>query len=149
MGNVTLDLDQLEADKDRSMFKLFGETYTIPVVGYGKALQLEDLGKKIKKSAEEKKVKDTVDSILSVILLIIPDLAPKKEEMETSLSFDQLNALSNLIFDEIRKRSKDEGLNLEEDQKELLYYRKKNGDEFRKGQDQKKGSKRTKAKKSG
>lgn len=138
MGTVILDLDQLEESKDRAAFKLFGKDYPIPSIGYGKTLKMEDLRKGIKKGTEEEDLEVVLKSIMKVVFLIIPELEKQKDKIEEELSLEQLNALANLIFDEMRKRAGDEGAIVEEDQKELVYYRQKCGDEYRKKQDRKK-----------
>lgn len=146
MGTVMLDLDQLEESKERASFKLFGKTYPIPSIGYGKTLKLEDLRKGIKKGTAEEDLRVVLESIMKVVFLIIPELESQKDKIEEALSLEQLNALANLIFDEMKKRASDEGAVVEEDQKELIYYRQKCGDEYRKKQDRKK-EKGTKGKK--
>jgi len=138
MGSVILDLDQLEESKERASFRLFKEVYPIPSIGYGKTLKLEEFRKGIKKGTEEQDLTVVLESIMKVVFLIIPELEAQKGKIEEELSLEQLNALANLIFEEMRKRASDEGAIVEEDQKELVFYRQKCGDEYRKKSDRKK-----------
>ena len=141
---VTLDLDKIEVEKDRATFRLFGETHTIPVVGYAKALKMNEFRRRLNQFSgeDEKDMEAMVQTVLEVIFLVVPDLESEKDRMKEELSLDQLYSLSNLIFKEMGRRSKDSGAETDEEQKELTHYRQKYGDEYRKGQDAKKGKKR-------
>jgi len=115
-----VDLDELREERDRTKFRLFGKEYTIPDMSYALTLELEKVKEQLIKAEDYKTVMEcTIESIL----LVIPEL--KDKELREKASPGQLRGVVDLINKDFMGGGKKE-------EKEILHYRKKYGDEFRK-----------------
>lgn len=122
-----IDLDELKAKKEQIGFKLFKQEYVIPEMSYGLTLQLDEIRKRVMKSAKDEDYKATMEGSIETITKVIP--AMDAEKLRTEASVNQLRKIVEIINQAFI--GEDE---LTEDRKEISFYRDKYEDEYRKNE---------------
>ena len=122
-----IDLDELKAKKEPVGFRLFDKEHVIPEMSYGLTLQLDDIRKKVMKSAKDEDYKATMQGSIDTITKVLPDMDPEKLKNETSVH--QLRKIVEIINQAFI--GEDESA---EGDKELTFYRDKYEDEYRKNE---------------
>jgi len=117
-----VDLDDLLEKKEKTSFKLFGKEYVLPELSYALALKLEDLRKKAESAVKKEDAEQVMNTSIEVISAVVPEL--DSDILRRDAALLQVRSIANLINDSL--------LEEDEDDKELAYYRKTYGDEYRK-----------------
>ncbi len=121
-----VDLDELRKNRETTSFKLLDKEYAIPEMSYALTLQLEDIRKGVLHAAKKEDYAATMDGSIKTILKVIPSLDEK--QLREKVSVTQLREVVELI----NKAFIGDTEKAPEEEKEIIYYREKYGDEYRK-----------------
>jgi len=119
-----VDLDKLLEEQEPVQFSLFGKKYTIPDTSYGLSRDLDRIKKRIFSSASEEDNETILNLSTELIMRVVPEITKKTLEKAKGIQIRRINSLINEVLS-------GETL-IEEREKEILYYRDKYKDEFRK-----------------
>jgi len=129
-----IDLDKLLEEQEPIQFTLDGKRYTIPDTSYGLTRDLDKIRKKLLSGISEEDNETVLDLSTELIMRVVPEISKKTLEKAKGIQIRKINTLINeMLSGEVL---------LEEREKELLYYRDKYKDEFRKKEQRAKEDKR-------
>ena len=120
--SVILNFDELREKKEKKGFIVGGKTYYIPEVTHKKLIRLQEINEEIRKNVKKDDLVGLSSNQIDLITYLIPDLS--EEMLRDEFGTGEIKALMNLITIA--------AWGVDEDDAELVYYREKYKDEYRK-----------------
>jgi len=120
-----IDLDELQASREKTGFKLLGKEYIIPEMCYALSLKLEEIRKRTVKAGNEDDYEKLMDGSIETIMNVVPEMT--EEDLKHKVPVGYLRKIVSLINEAFMSEEEKK-----ESEKELDHYRKKYEDEYRK-----------------
>lgn len=133
MGNETVvNFDQLR-EETKASFILDGVEYPIPPVTYKVLVQLSEIDKQVNEAIKNDDAIALMDNSIKGAILAVPELT--EELLKDSFSVVEIRKIGEMINTTVLG-------GMEDIDPEVVFYREKYGDEFRKNSDRTKEKKR-------
>ena len=120
-----IDLDELQASREKTGFRLLGREHVIPEMSYALSLKLEEIRKRTVKAGETEDYETLMDGSIETIMNVVPDM--DEDALRNKVPVSLLRRIVSLINEAFMSEEGEK-----ESEKELSHYREKYGDEYRK-----------------
>lgn len=120
-----IDLDELQASKEKVGFKLLGREYVIPEMSYALSLKLEDIRKRTVAAGKKEDYEALMNGSIETIMNVVPDM--NEDDLRNKVAVNILRRIVSLINESFMSEEEEK-----EGEKEVAHYREKYEDEYRK-----------------